>query len=282
MEIVKAKHSGFCFGVKRALDIVNKALKEKKGPIYTIGPIIHNPEVVRLLEGNGVIPINDVKSVKKGTVVYRTHGILKEEEEYIKGTRLKAIDATCPLVKRVRQEAIKLKKNGYKVIIVGDKNHQEVRSILSYIENDGIVIEEPQDVKGRKIGIVSQTTQNREVLKRIVDRVLEGTDEVKIINTICEAVELRLKEAIKIAEIADVMIIVGGRESANTKKLFNAVKEIRKRSYHIEHESELDPLWFKGIHLVGVTGGTSTPDFLIDRVIFGIKNLSGGKDGGNS
>ncbi|MCX7857827.1 MAG: 4-hydroxy-3-methylbut-2-enyl diphosphate reductase [Deltaproteobacteria bacterium] len=282
MEIIKAKHSGFCFGVKRAIDMVNKLLKEKDGPIYTIGPIIHNGEVVTLLQDKGVIPVDDIRSIKKGTVVYRTHGILKEEEEYLKSKRLRVVDATCPLVKKVRQEAVKLRKNGYKVVIVGDKNHQEVKSILSYIENDGIVIDDPQEVKGKKIGVVSQTTQSRELLKKVVDRLLEGPQEVRIVNTICEAVELRLREALKMAEIADAMIVVGGKESSNTKKLYKAIKEVRARSYHIEHECELNPSWFKGIHVVGLTGGTSTPDFLIDRIFYGIKSLCGGKDGGDS
>lgn len=281
MEIIRAKDSGFCFGVKRAIEMVNKVLSERGGPVYTIGPIIHNPEMVRILEEKGVIPVKDVRSVKKGTVIYRTHGILKEDEEYVKEKRLRVVDATCPLVKRVRQEAMRLKKNGYKVVIVGDKNHQEVKSILSYIENDGIVIEDPQELREKKVGIVSQTTQSREVLKKVVDRILDGSDEVKIVNTICDAVETRLKEALRIAEIADVMVVVGGKESANTKKLFKAVKEVRKRSYHVENETELDPSWFKEIHLVGITGGTSTPDFLIDRVYEGIKKIVGGEDGRN-
>lgn len=281
MEVIKAKHSGFCFGVKRALDIVNKALNEKGGPIYTIGPLIHNQEVINILKQKGVIPLDDISSIQKGTVIFRTHGILKEEEEYIKSRRLKAIDATCPFVKKVRKEAIKLKKKGYKVIIVGDRNHQEVKSILSYIENDGIVIEHPQEVREKKVGIVSQTTQSREVLKRVVEKIIDTSEEVMIINTICEAVEVRMKEAIKIAEIADVMIIVGGTDSANTRRLYKAVKEIRPLSYHIETEIDLDPSWFKGSHIVGLAGGTSTPDFIIDRVFYGIKNLCGGKDGRN-
>ncbi len=281
MEIIKAKQLGFCFGVKRAMEIVNKALKEKEGPIYTIGPIIHNSEVVNSLKEKGIIPIDDVRKITRGTVIYRTHGILKEEEDYIKGTRIKALDATCPLVKRVRREAMRLRKRGYKVVIVGDRNHQEVRSILSYIENDGIVIEDPQAIKEKKIGIVSQTTQSKEVFKKVVERILEEAHEVTAVNTICEAVEVRLKEAQRIAEMADVMVIVGGMESSNTKKLFKAVKEIRPSSYHIENEDQLDPLWFKGVHVVGLTGGTSTPDFLIDRIFLRIKKMCGGKDGGN-
>ncbi|MCS7280623.1 MAG: 4-hydroxy-3-methylbut-2-enyl diphosphate reductase [Desulfobacterota bacterium] len=279
MEIVRANNSGFCFGVRRAVDMVSRLLEKKEGPIYTIGPIIHNPDMVRLLEEKGVIPVEDVKEVVRGTVVFRTHGILKEEEDYIRSKRIKAIDATCPFVKRVRKEACKLKKSGYKVVIVGDREHQEVKSILSYVGNDGIVIEHPQEIKGKKIGIVSQTTQSREVLKKVVDRLLETAEEIKVVNTICEAVERRLKEAISIAEIADVMIVVGGKESSNTKKLFKAVKNVRPRSYHVENEEDLDPLWFKGVRVVGLTGGTSTPDFIMDRVYYRIKNVCGGKDG---
>lgn len=276
MEIIKTKHLGFCFGVKRALDLVNRALNSSKGPIYTLGPLIHNAEVVKILEEKGVIAKSDLKDIKEGTVVFRTHGVLKEEEEYVKRARLKIIDATCPLVKRVRHEAKRLEKNGYKVVIVGDKDHQEVRSVLSYLKNDGIVIDEPQEIKAPKLGVVVQTTQTKELLKRVTEKLLDSVKELKIVNTICESVEMRLKETRSVAELVDMMIVVGGKDSANTKRLFNTVRKIRSRSFHIESERELDPSWFKGIHVIGLTGGTSTPDFLIDRVYEAIKKMCGG------
>lgn len=276
MEIIKTKHLGFCFGVKRALDLVNRALNSSKGPIYTLGPLIHNAEVVKILEEKGVIAKSDLKDIKEGTVVFRTHGVLKEEEEYVKRARLKIIDATCPLVKRVRHEAKRLEKNGYKVVIVGDKDHQEVRSVLSYLKNDGIVIDEPQEIKAPKLGVVVQTTQTKELLKRVTEKLLDSVKELKIVNTICESVEMRLKETRSVAELVDMMIVVGGKDSANTKRLFNTVRKIRSRSFQIENERELDPSWFKGIHVIGLTGGTSTPDFLIDRVYEAIKKMCGG------
>lgn len=276
MEIIKTKHLGFCFGVKRALDLVNRALNSSKGPIYTLGPLIHNAEVVKILEEKGVIAKSDLKDIKEGTVVFRTHGVLKEEEEYVKRARLKIIDATCPLVKRVRHEAKRLEKNGYKVVIVGDKDHQEVRSVLSYLKNDGIVIDEPQEIKAPKLGVVVQTTQTKELLKRVTEKLLDSVKELKIVNTICESVEMRLKETRSVAELVDMMIVVGGKDSANTKRLFNTVRKIRSRSFHIESERELDTSWFKGIHVIGLTGGTSTPDFLIDRVYEAIKKMCGG------
>lgn len=276
MEIIKTKHLGFCFGVKRALDLVNRALNSSKGPIYTLGPLIHNAEVVKILEEKGVIAKSDLKDIKEGTVVFRTHGVLKEEEEYVKRARLKIIDATCPLVKRVRHEAKRLEKNGYKVVIVGDKDHQEVRSVLSYLKNDGIVIDEPQEIKAPKLGVVVQTTQTKELLKRVTEKLLDSVKELKIVNTICESVEMRLKETRSVAELVDMMIVVGGKDSANTKRLFNTVRKIRSRSFQIESERELDPSWFKGIHVIGLTGGTSTPDFLIDRVYEAIKKMCGG------
>jgi len=147
MKVLKTKHLGFCFGVKRAINIVLREAEQNKGNIYTLGPIIHNPQMVDNLKEKGIMPVDDVYQIENGVVVFRTHGIKKEEEEYIKGKGLPIIDTTCPFVKRVRQRAIFLKKNGYRVVIVGDKNHPEVKSVLSYLDNDGIVLQQPAQLR---------------------------------------------------------------------------------------------------------------------------------------
>jgi len=152
MNVVKTKNIGFCFGVKRAINMVLKAA-EAGGKVFTIGPIIHNPQMVGLLKGKGIIPVDDVYQVKEGTVVFRTHGIKKEEEEYIHQSGLKWIDTTCPFVKRVRKHAKHLEKSGYQVVIVGDRNHPEVKSVLSYLDNDGIVLQQPTALTAKKVGV---------------------------------------------------------------------------------------------------------------------------------
>jgi 4-hydroxy-3-methylbut-2-enyl diphosphate reductase len=152
VKVLKTNNIGFCFGVKRAVKMVLKEAAATKDTVYTVGPIIHNPQMVNILKEKGVVPVNDVFQIKNGTVVFRTHGIKKDEEEYIRKTGLKIIDTTCPLVKRVRQHAMYLKKMGYTVAIVGDKNHPEVKSVLSYLDNDGIVLQKPAGIDEKKGG----------------------------------------------------------------------------------------------------------------------------------
>jgi (E)-4-hydroxy-3-methyl-but-2-enyl pyrophosphate reductase len=273
MEIIKTEHSGFCFGVKRAINMVLREREKTRGPIYTIGPIIHNPQMVKMLEEKGVKPVTDIFQVKDGVVVFRTHGIRKEEEEYIKEMNLRAIDATCPFVKRVRKHAHDLEEDGYTVVIVGDKNHPEVKSVLSYLHNGGIVLQKSAPVHTKKIGVVSQTTLDADTFTGVVKGLMEGAREIRIYNTICESTQVRQKEAATLSSAVDVMLIVGGRNSSNTTKLYNIVRKIQPASYHIETEEDLKPEWFTGAKRVGITGGASTPDLIIDLVERRVKNF---------
>ena len=274
MEVIKTEHSGFCFGVKRAINIVLKQLESARGHIYTIGPIIHNPQMVKMLEEKGIVPVQDVFAVKTGTVVFRTHGISKEEEEYIKKNKqLRTIDATCPFVKRVRKYALYLESNGYTVVIVGDKNHPEVKSVLSYLHNDGIVLQKPAVVQAKKIGVVSQTTLDADTFTGVVSGLIEGAGEIRVYNTICESTQIRQQEAAVLSSSVDTMLIVGGRNSSNTTKLYHIAKKVQPRTHHIETEEDLKPEWFSGAKRVGITGGASTPDLIIDLVERRVKNF---------
>lgn len=273
METVKSEHSSFCFGVKRAIDRVMKEIERKSHAIYTLGPIIHNPQIVSMLKEKGVIPVDDVTDISDGTVVFRTHGIKKEEEEYIQKRGMESIDVTCPFVKRVRKRAMYLKKHGYQVVIIGDKNHAEVKSVLSYLDNDGIVLQLPTSIKEKKIGVVSQTTQDKETFFNIVRGLIEGVEELRVYNTICHSTEIRQDEAAILASKVDLMLIVGGKNSSNTAKLYNVVKRVQQNSYHIETEKDIMPGWFSGINKIGITGGASTPDHILDIVERRVKNL---------
>ena len=273
MEVLKAQHMGFCFGVRRAIDMLIKEAQKSKGKVYTLGPIIHNPQMVAALKEKGVIPVQDVSSVVEGTVVYRTHGVKKEEEEFIKKQGLKVLDAVCPFVKRVRKHAMHLRRNGYTVVIVGDANHPEVKSVLSYIDNDGIVLQSPSPLKSKKVGVVSQTTLDKDTFVQVVCGLLEGLDELRVYNTICESTAVRQKDAALLSGKVDVMLVVGGKNSSNTTKLFNTVKRAQPLTYHIETVEDIDPVWFRGAKKVGITGGASTPDFIIDIVERYVKNI---------
>lgn len=273
MEVLKAKNMGFCFGVKRAINMVLKEARKNEGPVYTLGPIIHNPQMVVSLREKGVIPVENVEEIGEGTVVFRTHGVKREEENYIRKLNLKHIDTTCPFVKRVRQRAIYLKRNGYTVIIVGDKNHPEVKSVLSYLDNDGIVLQSPTSVNSRKIGVVSQTTLDKDTFLHVVGGLIEGVEELRAYNTICESTAIRQRDAVELSGKVDVMLIVGGKNSSNTTKLYNTVKKAQPETHHIETVEEINPLWFRGARSVGITGGASTPDFIIEIVERYVKNF---------
>jgi 4-hydroxy-3-methylbut-2-enyl diphosphate reductase len=273
IEVVKTGHVGFCFGVNRAVSRVLKEAEARKETIYTLGPLLHNPQVVETLKEKGVVPIDDVFGLEKGIVAFRSHGIMKEEEEYIRAKGLLAIDTTCPFVKRVRNRALYLLKNGYKVVIAGDKRHPEVKSVLSYLGNDGIVLGNSYSITAKKIGIVSQTTLDEETFSRVVSSLARCAKELRVYNTICESTSVRRNEAMALAGRVGAMLVVGGRNSSNTTKLFTAVKRIQPRSYHIETEDEVRPEWFTGVKSVGIAGGASTPEVIIDKVERRVKNL---------
>jgi (E)-4-hydroxy-3-methyl-but-2-enyl pyrophosphate reductase len=273
MEVLKTDHPGFCFGVRRAINIVLLEKEKTEGSIYTIGPIIHNPQMVEVLKHRGIIPVDNISGIKDGTVVFRTHGIKEEEEEDIKLKGLKTIDATCPFVKRVRKKALFLKKNGYKVVIIGDKNHPEVKSVLSYLHNDGIVLQKPTPITAKKVGVVSQTTQDKDTFFNIIRGLVEGVEELRVYNTICESTGIRQKEVALLSSMVDAMLIVGGKNSSNTTKLYNISKNIQPNTYHIETETDIKPEWFLGLKKVGITGGASTPDHILDIVERYVKKL---------
>ncbi len=273
MEVLKTEHPGFCFGVRRAINMVLEAREKTEGNIFTLGPIIHNPQMVEELRRRGIIPVDDVHGIKDGTIVFRTHGICEEEEEDIKLKGLNSIDATCPFVRRVRKKAKFLQKNGYKVVIVGDKNHPEVKSVLSYLHNDGIVLQKPTPVIAKKVGVVSQTTQDKETFFNIICGLAEGAEELRIYNTICESTWIRQNEVALLASKVDAVLIAGGKNSSNTTKLYNIAKNIQSRTYHIETEDDINPEWFSGLKSVGITGGASTPDDILNNVERYVKNL---------
>ncbi len=277
MEIYIARSAGFCYGVKRAINLAKKTLEEnKKIHCYTLGPIIHNPSVVSELEKNGLKVVNNIKDVKEGVLVIRSHGISKEEKEYIeKNKAIKVIDATCPFVEKALAIIELLKKEGYEIFYLGDKKHPEVRGLLSYIENDAFVflnIDEIPEKKFKKVGLISQTTQKLELLQSAVSKLLPLCEELRVYNTICKTTTVRQKEARELARKVDLMIVLGGKMSANTKKLAEICKEELEKTYHIETAKELKKSWFKGVKKVGITAGASTPKEHIKEVIDKIKS----------
>ncbi len=273
IEVIKTKHVGFCFGVNRAVRTVLREAQRRGKTIYTLGPLLHNPQMVEVLRQKGVEPIDDIFQLRSGVVAFRSHGIRKEEEEYIRTMGIEFIDTTCPFVKRVREHAVYLSGKGYKVVIAGDASHPEVKSVLSYLNDDGMVLSNSFSIQAKKVGVVSKTNLDQETLGDVVRSLTVGAEELRVYNTICESTNVRRTEAIDLAQSVEAMLIVGGKNSSNTTKLHAAVKRVQPRTYHIETEDELEQSWFEGLHKVGLAGGASTPLSIIEKVERRVKNF---------
>ncbi|MEJ2255117.1 MAG: 4-hydroxy-3-methylbut-2-enyl diphosphate reductase [Nitrospirota bacterium] len=282
MKVRAAKRAGFCFGVKRAIDIAFKVAEEKKGGVCTLGPIIHNPQVVEKLDAAGVQPIEDLEALKRigkvSAVIVRTHGIPETDMGRLSDEGYDIIDATCPFVKKAQYYAKLLREEGYRVIILGDREHPEVKGLMDYAGDGVVVLSRPEDfpaARGRRLGIVVQTTQQVENLRRLVAFLVGRTKELKVYNTICNSTALRLKETEEIARESDVMVVVGGKNSANTTQLAKLCASLGVRTHHIETAGEIWEEWFHGSERVGLTAGASTPDWIINEVKNRIHDMGG-------
>ncbi len=272
-KIIRAKSAGFCFGVRRALDLVEKALLDGC-QICSFGPLIHNPQVVDSLRKKGVEIIDDLGKAAGRPVIIRSHGAAPEVFQQAQEQGIEIIDATCPFVRRIQNQAAELVREGYLVVIVGQVDHPEVRGILGWAGPGAIVVQEMEDLKSlkvpAKVGLLAQTTQNRSHYFAVARSLLGKTQELRVFDTICHASQARQEEAAAIAQRADVMIVIGGRDSANTNQLAEICRRFT-RTYHIESVADLkanvDMELVRGAHLIGVTAGASTPDWIIEEVI---------------
>ncbi len=285
MKIVTAKTAGFCFGVKRAVETVERVLDEEEGPIYTYGPIIHNEEVVKSLAERGakvVSSTEELDGLEKGTIVLRSHGVTKEEAALMKEKGFRVEDAACPFVKRIHSLVEEYTGKGYDVVIIGDAGHPEVEAIRSYGEKDRFfVVGTKDEAKAlrlrKKTVIVAQTTANTTKFKDLVEIIQKveydgmGFDIV-VVNTICSATEERQKEAAEIAGTADAMIVIGGAESSNTRKLAEISTSICPNTFYIQTYRDLNVQALRNCDTIGVTAGASTPTNIIEEVQKHVRN----------
>jgi small subunit ribosomal protein S1 len=275
MEIFLADKAGFCFGVKRA---INTAFETAgKGNVYCLGPLIHNPQEVDRLREAGVRTVEDFSSLNPGDyLIIRSHGVPPLVLAQARERGLQIIDLTCPFVGKAQQEAELLQKEGYQVIVIGEKQHPEVQSIIGHAGNDAVVLETVDDVEGvtlkNRLGVVAQTTQSYSNFSEIVLKLLSLSKELKVFNTICHSTKERQDAARVLAGQVDVMLVVGGRNSANTTRLVSVCKQEGKPTYHIEVADEIRPEWLMGATKVGVTAGASTPDWVVDGVMKKLKS----------
>ena len=268
MEVILAEHLGFCYGVKRAIEIARQNASTD-GTSSTLGPIIHNPQMVERLKNEGVGTVSSLDEMEDGLVIIRSHGVGPKVYEEAESRGLELVDATCPHVKKAQLSAKLLSEEGYTVVIVGEKNHPEVKSIFEWTEQNAYIIETEAEVDALpsigKLGIVSQTTFSGEKFRSIVFCLLEKSREIKILRTICTATDLRQASALELAKNVDVMIVVGGKNSANTSRLAQLCAT-KCKTYHIETVAELQDEWLDHVNKIGITAGASTPDWIIKEV----------------
>jgi len=270
MKIELASSYGFCFGVKRAIKIA----EEHQGSV-TYGPLIHNKdEINRLQEGFGIGIARDISDVNTDdAVVIRTHGIPKDELSQLKAQDNKIIDATCPYVTTPQNIVAKMSEEGYSIVIFGDKNHPEIKGVVSYAKDlrNAFIVEDEEALEGlpilSKVALVAQTTRKPEDFLKIVNALILKHKEVRVFNTICNATFENQDAAAELAKDADVMVVIGGKHSSNTKQLHSICKSYCEESYLIENEEELESSWFEGKTLCGISAGASTPDWIVQNVI---------------
>jgi 4-hydroxy-3-methylbut-2-enyl diphosphate reductase len=271
MKIILAESAGFCFGVKRATSMAFDAA-EHYHQICSLGPIIHSPQLVKKLEEKGVRVIENVEEIPEGAVIIRSHGVTSAELDGILARELNIVDATCPFVKKAQDHAALLSREGYVVILVGEAEHPEVQGIVSYARDGEVFVvadrRQAEDLPRKsRIGVVAQTTQSFENLRQVVEVCLEKSKELRVFNTICSATTVRQNEARNIARQVDMMLVIGGFNSANTNRLAQICIEIQPRTHHVETAEQIEATWFAGVSTVGITAGASTPRWIIDEVM---------------
>ncbi len=271
-KVVVARPTGFCFGVERAIGLA-KAGKKQHGRVATLGELVHNPLVLSELEREGIRSVRRVRQVRDGALVIRAHGCPPRTLAECERLGIQLVDATCPYVRKVQNVARRLKEQGYTVVVVGERNHPEVKSILGYCDGRGRVYSPKMRLKGGKIGVVAQTTMSRERLREAVASLSRFRyNELRVFDTICEEVAARQQAAARIAQQVDLVVVVGGRNSANSSRLAEIARNAGRRVVFVERASEV-PLRIVGrANRVGVVAGSSTPSRVVREIVEIVRN----------
>ncbi len=290
MEIEVAREIGLCFGVRRAITLLTEAAS-KYGRVEILGPVAHNQRLVQQLDNAGVKMVANLEDVRGEVIAIPTHGVGPDVLTEMEARKLNIIDVTCPIVKRAQSAASKLARAGFTIIIFGEKQHSEVKGLLGWAGGKGmaalslnqiasqanVIASEAKQPPPARLGIISQTTQNKTYFTNFVNQVITTfipkTSEIRIINTLCQAIGTRLEAAIKLAQKSQLIIVIGGRNSANTKRLAEACSAIVE-THPVETAEEIQKSWLTGKHRIGITAGASTPDEAIQEVIAKLNSLT--------
>ncbi len=278
MKVLVAEKCGFCLGVKNAINMAKDTLADRD-VVYSLGSIIHNQDVVNELARNGLETVESVDQIESGTVLIRSHGATKDQLGAIRQKNLEVVDATCVLVKRLQKISQLLNQDGYKVAMIGDENHPEVQAIVGFSDNI-VVIGSADDLEKlsshEKLGVICQTTQTPEYFGEMLASIVKkGFSELKVINTLCKEAIKRQESAVKLCRQVDIMFVLGGLHSANTRKLAELCKKYNNQTFHLQNWDELDKTVLSGKGIAGVTAGASTPDRVISEFVENLKAYKG-------
>ena len=283
MEIVLAKEMGFCFGVRRAVEMMEEATQQQ-GAMVSLGSVVHNPQVVAQLREKGLDVIASLSEVSERPVAITAHGVSEQVVRELETRGVPVVDTTCPIVTRSQQWAKRLAEDGFAVLIFGDPNHKEVRGVLGWAENKAFAVPDidalddlPDDLPSR-IGVLSQTTETEghfaEFVRALLERRMDRISELRVINTLCNATTSQQAAAQELAHQVDLMFVIGGRESANTRHLAEVAREEGVETHQVESADEIRPEWLAGHERVGVTAGASTPDDAVDTIVARLRELA--------
>ncbi|MFH1519477.1 MAG: 4-hydroxy-3-methylbut-2-enyl diphosphate reductase [Candidatus Omnitrophota bacterium] len=279
LKITRAKSAGFCFGVKRAIEIALKAAGQHL-TIEMLGDIVHNQDVCRQITASGVKKIKTLKKGQNKTLLVRAHGIPLKALKEAKKLGYKIIDATCPMVKEIHKVAVRMEREGRRVIVIGDKNHAEVQGIVGHLKSTVLIIENQRNLplsaikKIKKAGLVVQSTQNTEKVADICELLRNYIPDLKCFNTICTPTRKKQSEIRSLAIKNGLMVIIGSKASANTRRLYEISKSLNRRTYWVQSSKDLKKIWLKGVVKIGVAAGASTPDYTTQEIIKQIRTLT--------
>lgn len=275
MEIIIAKNSGLCYGVRRALRITKETRQKRSGNFYTLGELIHNPQVIADLKKQGIQPVSNPNELIAGTVIIRSHGVSPEIYSHLEKKSVKIVDATCPIVKKIQKLVENLATQKEEIIIVGNKEHPEIKGLVGFSQGRGIIVENEAQIKQlspkKKRAVLAQSTQDLYLFEKIVSALIEKTEELKVYNTICHSTQDRQKSTSQLASQVDTLFIVGGKNSSNTNKLFQISKRILPNTYFIENADQIHFEMVNGAKKIGLSGGASTPPEAIEEAVAKIK-----------
>ncbi len=275
MKVLVAEKCGFCPGVRTAINLAQKTL-ENHNKVYSLGHIIHNEDMVNQLSGSGLNTVDSIETIESGTVLIRSHGASLAELDQIREKGLRIVDATCVLVKRVQKIARQLNEEGYKVVIIGDKDHPEVKAVVGFAKDVEVVASDKDldnIVLNKKLGVICQTTQSPDHFVEMIAAIARrGFSDMKIINTLCRETMSRQTAAVKLCRQVDVMFVLGGSHSANTRKLAELCKKHNPQTYHLQNWAKLDKSCLSGKETAGVTAGASTPDDVVAEFVRNLEN----------